>query len=272
MCGQAFHLVNDIRQGDGRITAPGFDPNDLAVTLVLAIPIAWFLSIRKSSYSWVYLLYIPLAVLATLLSASRGATITLMVALLLPLATITRRFGRAMVSIAVLLVVSGMAVESLSSEISFRRLSTIVEQFTSRDLNGRFDIWQKGYAIFLENPVIGVGAGGFETAAGARRGSGMAAHNALLGVAVEHGLVGLTLFLGAIVSLVRQAWRSTTSDRSLWLILLAAWGVASMNLSWENREMTWLLWGMCAAVPNAMSRQYPRILIWRCDAKAASHA
>lgn len=100
----------------------------------------------------------------------------------------------------------------------------------------------------------------------------MAAHNALLGVAVEHGVVGLLLILGTLGALVRRVWKCDPRERRVWLILLAAWGVAAMSLSWENREMTWLLWGMCAAQPKPVRKRLPQFLIWRSHAQTNATA
>jgi len=270
--GLAYNFLIDVRQGDGRISAPGFDPNDLAVTLVLGIPAAWQLSMRERVRGWLFLLYIPLAVAGTFLTASRGAALTLAVVLLLPISTLSKDRAKALAGIAVLAALCTMGLNSFSEDAAFRRLSTIADQVSARDLNGRIDIWQKGYAAFLDHPVMGVGAGGFENAIGAARGNGMAAHNALLGVAVEHGVVGLLLFLGTLGALVRRAWKCESRERRAWLILLAAWGVAAMSLSWENREMTWLLWGMCAAQPKPVRRRLPQILIWRSHAQTNATA
>ncbi len=268
--GLTFNFLQNIFQGDGRFTAPGFDPNDLAVTLVLGIPAAWYLSVREPATGWLIRLYIPIAIAATFLTASRGAVLTLAIVLLLPSSTIPKHSAKALVGVAVLISLCGFAVAGLSTEISFRRLSTIIDQVSARDLNGRIDIWRRGYAAFLDAPFVGVGAGGFENAIGAARGSGLAAHNAILGIAVEHGLVGLLFFLGVLAALLHRAWKNAPQERKLWVLLLLAWCVAAMSLSWENREMTWLLWGMCAAQPKPARRSSPQFIIWRPRAQTTS--
>jgi hypothetical protein len=272
LAGQAHNFLLDIRQGDGRCTAPGFDPNDLAVTLVLGIPAAWHLSLREKTRGWLFLLYIPAAVVGCFLTASRGAALTLAVVMLLPLSSLSRASAKGLAGLAAMTGLCVFMVGSLSEEAAFRRLSTIGEQVTARDLNGRMDIWMKGYTAFLEHPIAGAGAGGFENAVGATRGNGMAAHNALLGVVVEHGIVGLFLFVGGLAALARRAWRNESRERRMWLLLLTAWAVAAMSLSWENREMTWLLWGLCAAQPKPVRVQFPQIVIWRSRAEANATA
>lgn len=255
--GLIANFLNGVSQGDGRYTAPGFDPNDLSVTLVLGIPMAWYLAFSCRSWVWVNRLFIPCATAASLLTASRSGLVTLAICLVFPLLAMPRISPTALASIALLAVASGAVVVTFWSDISIRRLSTIQEQLSARDLNGRVGIWSRGIDVFLENPVAGVGAGGFGAAVGARRSRDLAAHNTLLGVLVEHGSVGLGLFAGILVCLLLRVRRSPSLETRLWLVQLTAWSAAAMTLSWENREVTWLLWGLCAALPAVnRARQY----------------
>ncbi len=249
-CGVAFSglvynfLIGEF-QGDGRYTAPGFDPNDLACTLILGIPAAYYLSSSGPRRSWISWLYIPCAVLASLLTASRGALVALAICVIAPPILTSKLSLRAILSFIIVTVISGGLLMFFWNEISFRRLSTIGEQLATRDLNGRVDIWERGFAAFLEHPVMGVGGGGFGSAVGSRNRE-LAAHNTALGVLVEHGLIGLMLFSGAMLSLIARNWRRQWLEEKIWTVTLAGWTVAATTLSWENREITWLLWGLCS--------------------------
>jgi hypothetical protein len=66
-----------------RIAAANFDPNDLATTLALGIPLAYYLLNReyKNVMYIINILYIPLALFGILLTASRGGLVVAMVAL-----------------------------------------------------------------------------------------------------------------------------------------------------------------------------------------------
>jgi O-antigen ligase len=92
----------------------------------------------------------------------------------------------------------------------------------------------------------------------ARRSKDLAAHNTFLGILVEHGLVGLTLFGCIIWTLMAKAWRTPALESRMWMVTLLAWCVGAMSLSWENREMTWLLWGLCASYPLLARRHAVR--------------
>ena len=109
--------------------------------------------------------------------------------------------------------------------------------------SGRKAIWSAGLELVRENPVQGVGAGGFRTATS----SPLVAHNAFLSILVEEGLVGFALFLLLILSLTLPAMGLPTVERNLWLILLVTWVVGVSSLTWETKKATWFLFGLAAA-------------------------
>jgi O-antigen ligase len=236
--------------GDGRYTATGLDPNDLAVTLSLGIPIAWFLNIHTREYRWVNRLFVPAAVVSILLTASRSGFVALTIVSIYLLSTLPCTSRKTALGIVVIVALSAGIIGCMWNEIPVHRLSSIAEQLTARDLNGRVGIWQRGVDAFLEHPITGVGAAGFGAAVGAIRSRELAAHNTLLGVLVEHGLIGFTLFAGAVLSMLAGTWRSSGDLVKLCTFLAIAWGVSVFTLSWENKEITWLLFGLCGSVPR----------------------
>src|SRR5262249_2759067 len=76
---------------------------------------------------------------------------------------------------------------------------TSLDEYDASGLWGaRWGVWQTALRLMLENAVIGVGAGGYETAEGLSHGGAgrwSAAHNAFLQIGAELGLVGLSLFI-----------------------------------------------------------------------------
>jgi O-antigen ligase len=249
IAGQLYNFARGVTTGDGRFTAPGFDPNDLAMTIVLGIPLAWHMAVRRRVYVWLATLYIPIAITGCLMTASRGALVTLTVALLYPLTTLPKLRRRSWIALGLILVGSIGVFSALKDDISFHRLRTITRELNDRDLNGRVDIWQRGFDAFVENPVLGTGAGTFSSAVGSWRIRDIAAHNTLLGILVEHGVVGLSLFISILGALFWRSSRGDPAETRLWIFMLLSWSVAATTLSWENRELTWLIWGLCMADP-----------------------
>ena len=74
----------------------------------------------------------------------------------------------------------------------------------------RFFMWYGAIPIFLENPFLGVGTGGYQTAMKQRGKPGdpdMAhPHNNLLHMAVSYGIVGIIAYLWLFVEIIRNAW------------------------------------------------------------------
>lgn len=236
--------------GDGRYSAAGVDANDAASTLALGVPIACFLfAIRPRGWSWLHGLYLPLATVCILLSGSRGGLLTLAVAASFPLLLLSILTWRLRIAIAVVLTISIATASKLSDTFGWRRLTTTAAQFASRDLNGRFDVWAMGLALFETHPWRGIGGGTFAATTGSRQALSISGHNSFVEVLVENGGIGLALFLFIIVSVARKRPRATGMEAALWMVLLMAWLISNLSCSWENKNVTWLLWGLMLGYP-----------------------
>src|SRR6185436_17759403 len=90
----------------GRFTALNSDPNELGLTLVLGIPMAWYLSVsgRRGRGSWAWQIYLPVAIIGTLLTASRGATLTGLIALTIIPLTLGRMRPAARMAVGVIAI------------------------------------------------------------------------------------------------------------------------------------------------------------------------
>ena len=221
----------------------GFDPNTLGVMMVLGIPIAWWLgqNLNESAHRrWLQPLvyfYIPLATFGAMLTASRTALITLMVAYAFMLVASTGLRWTTRIAMFLLLFGAVLVTVRFVPATSLQRLGEIDESISSGDLTGRVEIWKEGTAIFLANPVFGIGGG----AASRAISTGQAAHNLVIAVAAETGIVGL-LFYGSIIALVvRNALRHRGVERLFWLAMIGIWAIAASTLNWESHKQTWLL-------------------------------
>src|SRR5439155_15598037 len=93
-----------------------------------------------------------------------------------------------------------------ASEAYWTRISTIwggeagvTNQYDAGGITAaRWDVWKTGLLLFLNNPLIGVGAGAFSVAEGYSHGGAgkwSTAHNSFLQIGVELGIGGLILFV-----------------------------------------------------------------------------
>lgn len=161
----------------GRITYLGFmnDPNDLARLFVIAVPFTVYFAARPKGPSTrlVAIAALPLLVYGIVLTNSRGAFLALM-GMLAILAV--RRWGWLRGALAggagtgALLAIAPSRMDDLSAD--------------EESAAGRIEAWYEGFRMFIENPLFGVGKGGFIDH------HELTAHNSFVQVYAEMGIAG----------------------------------------------------------------------------------
>jgi len=250
-----------------RYSAEGFNPGDLALIIVLSIPFSIYLtSIEKNPFwLWIYRIHPAVAACAVLCTAARGALIDLGIAcLIIPLSFRRWNIGQQLTVFLVGIIgIIGIAVFVPAS--SWSRLGTIGSEVTSGTLNERTTIWKAGFDVFRENPINGVGVNAFAPTiqralgtprqiknAAANDVVELVAHNTFISVLVEEGVVGFLLFVFILASLWKGIFALPIPERKLWFIVLLVWTIGVMELTWEYRKPTWLLFGILAAMTTSV--------------------
>jgi O-antigen ligase len=246
-----------------RYATAGFDPNDLGVTLALALPMALYLSARARNWTaWLYRLATPLVIAAILLTASRTALVAAYLAFAFVLLYWRgTHLGEKLTSLGLLaLLILGPI--SLAPPAARERLATLPTEVTRGTLHGRTQIWKAGLRAFKGAPIAGVGAGAYPEAVRpwlgtpTVRGHVYTAHNTFLSVLVETGAVGFLIFASLLASLLVFLWMMHSAERALWLTSLLVWVAGVSTLTWENRKPTWLLFALLmAAWSHAFTRK-----------------
>lgn len=232
--------------GATRMVAEGQDPNDVARVLALGLPLAAFLA-RKETHRGSQLFAVaavPLLLYSALLTGSRSGLLELSVALVGSIVTLSGAnaqvarvswtAGPALIAAFIYLVPRSVA----------ERLATIGEQLAGGDLNQRLNIWDAGWQASAQHPFVGTGAGTFVAATGLAGTD--TAHNTALSVAVEGGIVELTLAAMLIASVFALLVRTGGAARWACLTLAAVWLVASLASTMEQTRVTWLLFATVA--------------------------
>jgi putative inorganic carbon (hco3(-)) transporter len=236
-----------------RFSAEGWDPNDLALALVIAIPLAAWLSnrIRSRVAAWACRGYLLVGPLAALLTGSRGGLVALAVAALAVPLLFTRTGLTTKLCAGVLLMGIALAALSFVPGPVWSRLGTLPSEIVSGDLRQRATIWEYGLRTLADHPVLGVGAGAFKQAAGAS----YTAHNTFLAVLVEMGFLGFGVFVVVVGFPLVRIWRGQAGQRYLWLVTLACWAAGASGLGWQERRITWFVLGLALASAMAHSHQ-----------------
>ena len=242
-------FLQGIEQQTGRFAATGFNPNDLGFTLVLAIPMAWCLSLLrpKGILSWVNRLYVVFGMIAVILTASRGSFIPAFVALLIIPWTLTKLRVRARVGICVAGAASLVLIAVFVPQTSWERLSTASDEIESGSFNERGDIWRSGLEALVDQPLQGVGAGAYSVAIEPILGWGRPPHQTFLSVLVGQGVVGLALWLGMFAAAFLPVLRMPSVERKLWIVILMTLGIGLQVRTWDYRKPLWLILGVLVA-------------------------
>jgi O-antigen ligase len=234
----------------GRFAALNQDPNDLGLTLALSLPMAWYASLSQTRGAWLWRLSLPLAMTAILLTASRGAVLSALMALAIIPWTLGRLRVRTKLALYAVAVGSLLLASNFVPESSLARIASAPADIEAGYFGGRGAIWTAGLEVAAEHPLAGVGAGGFETAVEPTIHQEMVAHQVFLSILVEDGAVGLLLFVAMLAALLPPLRRLPSLQRRLSIVLLLTLAVGTMALSWDHRKQFWFVLAMLA-VPVA---------------------
>jgi O-antigen ligase len=248
--------------GARRFALAGFDANDLASALALAVPMAWYLGMtyRQPLLRWLCRAYLPVGLVAIGLTGSRGGMVATIVALLIvPLTLRHLSPGRIVIAMA-LLCVSGAVVVSYVPDTVVERLATTSSDVQEGKLGGRLRIWVAGIQAFSQAPLLGYGTGDFRTAiARFVPWNPQAAHNTYLSVLVENGLVGLLLFLFMLFAVFRALMHLPSLDRRFGFVLFSTLLVVMLPLTWEDHKPLWVILAMLIGLARARYLPEPQM-------------
>lgn len=200
----------------GRSSGPFGIPNSLAGLLILLLPACGALALRREATAtervwWVWVTAVLLVGLV--LTVSRGAWLALAGALVMwPLLSGGRRLQRRLAVAAGILaavLASGVLIAAFS-DTARERLGNLIRD---RGELSRPILWRAGANLFLDEPLLGTGAGSYNVLFERYRPKGFIdepawAHNEYLNLASDYGLVGVGLLAMAAVLWIRRAARS----------------------------------------------------------------
>jgi O-antigen ligase len=220
------------------------DPNDLAMTLALAMPMAWYLAItsRRPLVQWIGRGYVLVGLVAIGLTGSRGGMVATMVSLLIVPLTVTKLSpAKRAVMFALLCVAGALAVSYIPDTLVQRFASTSTEVEDLR-FGGRFKMWVAGLKAATQQPIMGYGTAGFKNAIRPILGDAtQVAHNSYISVLVEEGLVGLSLFAGMLIAVFLSTLNLPSLERRFGLVLQATLCVTMLPLTWEDNKAVWVV-------------------------------
>ena len=234
---------------EARFAPDGWNSNDIALALALAIPLALYLAAKRTNWTTRclgcgYLILGPMAIVLT--SSRAGFAVTAIALSALPL-FYRRQTATAKLVMALVFVCAGVLAWHYTPHQSWDRLSTIYTSIVAGDLNSRELIWQSGLRTFAGNSLFGVGAGAFLSGVGAN----YSAHNTFLAVLVEQGTLGFSLFSVILGGAIYSITSLKGDERWMCVFLLVCWVVGAFTLGWAMNRVTWFVLGFVVSCGNA---------------------
>jgi O-antigen ligase len=188
------------------------------------------------------LAFLPVGLVAVLLTASRGGFLAALVALAGSFIILTHGHVRRTLAAAFAVPPFIAALWLMIPTATLDRLATIPEQLQSGDLNQRLNIWSAGWRAFVHAPIFGTGAGSFVSAA--HLAPIDTAHNTVLSIAVSGGLSAVFLASLLVALAARAVIQTRGALRMALMTALLVWAVTSLVSTVEENRTTWLLLGM----------------------------
>jgi O-antigen ligase len=238
-----------------RFSTGSADPNAVAMTLALALPMAWYLGMiyRQPLLRWICRGYLPVGLLGLALTGSRGGLVAAVVGLLIvPLTMTSLSPGRLATAIA-LLALSGALAVAYVPETIVQRFATTRSSVEDLSLGGRFEVWKAGMHAFAYRPLTGYGAGAFKRAASPwLSGEPRVAHNSFVSILVEQGIIGFLLYSTIFVVVFLALLNLAPLERRYALVLFATAGVTMLPLTWEDSKPVWFVLGALLGLSQAL--------------------
>ena len=240
----AFYSPDSLAADQIRFAAYGEDPNDVARFLDLSFPLAALLvhSERRGLMRALAIGFLPVGIIAVLLTASRSGFLAALVALAGSIFILVHGHARRAAAAVFVLPPFLIALWFFIPGATLERLATIPDQLQGGDLNQRVNIWSAGWDAFTRAPLSGSGVGTFVAAAHAAPMD--SAHNTVLSILVSGGLVALFLASLLVAMALRAAFRTHGPLRLSLVTCLVVWAITTFIASVEENRTTWLFLGV----------------------------
>ena len=280
-----YGLIAFLSGAAGRAGGPITDPNDFALLLSGAVPLAVFFVAHSRRYRALWVLAMVILVSATLATFSRGALVGLAVVFLW--AVLSRRISLPSVFAVVIAVGAVAAVLYVSYQPLINERLVQKQYVADANVASREVFWSAAFRMALNHPIVGVGPARFGAVSPQYILNDPivlqdpVVHNSYLEILVEDGPFALALFLcllGSVWRILRRLRREAIAlddpdGRRLVDALQASfiWTlVAAVFVSRQLSISIWLLAGLATCLgliqradsrPADASVEVPRVAI-----------
>jgi O-antigen ligase len=241
----------EVETGLIRIYSTFYDAHPFAKYLVVLLSLSFALFIEERKSILAKLIYISLFVtgfLNLIFTYARGQLISVLIScaiILFAAGKLKLKFAFIFIPILIGLF-AGTGVFDRFSDLVQPSGATVGVQVNS--LEFRLDLWERAIPLSLQSPILGHGAGTFESALG------IIAHNDYLGFFYEFGIGGLILYIMFLILAGWVAWKYILNvdksgfDRTIALAGLGATVAIAVSSVAENIFSSTTMWWIYMAI------------------------
>jgi O-antigen ligase len=268
----AFQAVTgsgySITVGYNRVFGTFWHPNGLAffVSQVALYALAGVLYSHSRPRRMIYAAVAGMAILILVMTFTRIAWIAFLIG---AFALSSMRGFRLAVALPIALAISLALVVPIRerfsdlTSLSLRNMSTVspipgysVSALFNNSLHFRIYVWSSTAPLFMRSPILGNGWGSFNDLAAEAALIGEGAHNDYWRLLVETGLMGLVVYLGLVISVMKTALRLRRARLPGFQVIIHGFiaGFLSYLISqmtdnlFEYQTVMWYIWGMAGLV------------------------
>ena len=199
-----FHMLNQaVRAGSFKAGYFLGDGNDFAWSLNVVLPMALFLAVyfNKKLFKFAALGAFLLILIGIIGTQSRGAALALAAGLIYMWLMVSKKKALGLLYVAIIVG----AVSFLAPEGYFQRMDTIKNYEEDESAMGRLVAWGYATEMALDHPLLGVGAGSFNSAYGrlySKPGDPVrwiSTHSVYFRILGEYSFAGLFIYLMIII-------------------------------------------------------------------------
>ena len=249
------------------------DGNDFAWSINVAFPMCMYMLLRSNKiiYKGIYISFAAVLLLGIIGTQSRGATLALGGGFLYYFFFITKSKPKGIV----ILLIAALGVVAVAPENYFSRMETLTTYEEDTSAMGRIKAWGHATEMAIDHPILGVGAGSFNSAYGRYyRTPGdpvrwISTHSVYFKILAEYSFLGVFIYLMIIINNLKTNTKTSktliNTDEDveidyLWPLCLnwsiISCSIAAMFLSGVDYPHLFLLTGLsvsAALMANKMS-------------------
>lgn len=251
-----------------RINALGYQTDGIALIIAIAGPAAWYLatgptwSQRSPAFRVLNFAYVPIGMMALVLTGTRGATLASIPTALFVIWSLRHASGALRATAIGAVVCASLLVYIYAPRGMLHRIgtATTATQLGQQGgaLSGRWSIWTASMHVWMHHPLQGTGVDSHRTAVTPAleqfkiyKTPEKEAHNTYISVLTETGLVGEFLFLNVLFSVFARLRGLTGWQRWYWSAQVGVLLIGAMSLSLEDSKSVWIFLSLAVAAAAA---------------------